>query len=162
MPITLQNIRYYTENSPYHYTTDNEPLIDLEQNDIALKAAVEEIQLNHDSQVVAGNWSSLKVIFNLHEDLDKQFGYLVKVWAVRDQAVLAGQSATLMQFTILGYNLNPGNVNISSSTQLFKHSTGTGTLTPTFTGNGNNLEITFSGYTGTNGYVLAKIERFGF
>jgi hypothetical protein len=161
MPVTLQTVRYYTENSPYHYTADNEPLQDLEQNDILLKAAVEAVEQSYDTKTVAGNWTGLKVVFDLQKDMQKPFAYALKIWASQDQSVLAGQAATLMQYTIFGYNLNPGNVVLSGNTQLFRHSTGAGTLTPTFTGNGNNLEITFSGYTGNNGYVVAKLERFG-
>lgn len=43
MPVTLNTIRYHTENTPYHYTYDNNPLHDLENNDIALKNAIESL-----------------------------------------------------------------------------------------------------------------------
>jgi hypothetical protein len=66
-----------------------------------------------------------------------------------------------MQYSVVGYNQNPGDVHVEGSNMVFKHSTGAGVLVPTFTGNGNNLEVHFSGYTGLNGYVVAKIERFG-
>lgn len=43
MSVQLGTIRYYTENDPYHYVIDNQPIQDLEQNDIAIKAVVDNI-----------------------------------------------------------------------------------------------------------------------
>ncbi len=161
MTIALQNIRFYTADSPYHYTSDNEPLQDLEQNDIALKNAVEALSQTINTQVVVGNWATLKAVFDLQQEINKPFAYRVKIWGAKDQSVLAGQIASLIECSVFGYNTNPGNVVVSGMTIVSNTSVGAGTLTPVFTGNANNLELTFTGYTGTNGYVVAKIERFG-
>lgn len=161
MNVSLQTIRYYTANSPYHYTSDNEPLQDLEQNDIALKNAIETLSQTISTQTAVGNWSTLKAVFDLQQEINKPFGYLVKIWAIQDQANQVGQSSSMIQSSVVGYNTNPGAVTVFGSTIAYNHSFGAGILTPIFTGNGNNLELTFSGYTGLNGYVVAKIERFG-
>jgi hypothetical protein len=41
--ITLNTVRYYTGNDPYHYTIDNRPLQDLASNDVILQAAIENL-----------------------------------------------------------------------------------------------------------------------
>lgn len=161
MNVILQPIRYYTATTPYHYTSDNLPLSDLEQNDIALKNAVETLSQTISTQIAVGNWTTLKAVFDLQQDMNKPFGYLVKIWAIKDQANQISQSSSMIQCSVVGYNTNPGAVTVFGSNTAYNHSFGAGTLTPIFTGNGNNLELTFSGYTGLNGYVVAKIERFG-
>lgn len=161
MIIPLQTIRFYTEDSPYHFTTDNEPLRDLEQNDIAIRNAVNALSQSISTQIVAGNWSTLKAIFDLQQDINKPFAYRMKIWGAQNQATLAGQNSSLIECSILGYNLTPGSVVVSGSAIVSNVSVGVGTLTPVFTGSGNNLEVTFTGYSGANGYVVAKIERFG-
>lgn len=161
MSVTLNTIRYYTPDDAYHYTSDNRPLSDLEQNDIALKDALDLVTNNTTTKVVVGNWATLSVSFDLHQDQGKPFAYRIKVWATKDQSLTVTQSSTISEDIIVGYSDISGSVTVQQVTNLVNQGIGTGTLVKTFTGNGNNLVISFSGYTGSTGYVVAKAERFG-
>lgn len=161
MSVNLSTIRYYGPDDAYHYTTDNRPLQDLEQNDIALKNAIDQITNNTTTVSSVGNWATLSLSLDLHQDLGKPFAYRVKVWAIKDQTQTTGQSATISEDVVFGYNDLSGSVVIQQVNNIVNQSIGTGTLVKTFTGSGNNMIISFSGYTGSLGYVVAKAERFG-
>lgn len=161
MSVNLTTIRYYTADDVYHYVNDNRPLQDLEQNDIALKNAIDQITNSTTTVTNVGNWATLSLTLDLHQDLGKPFAYRIKVWAIKDQSQTTGQAATLSEDLVFGYNSLGGNVTVQQVNNIFNQSIGTGTLVKTFTGSGNNLVISFSGYTGSLGYAVAKAERFG-
>lgn len=54
--ITLNTVRYYTNQDVYHYTVDNRPLQDLASNDVILEQAVETLdpELAPAAQPLAG------------------------------------------------------------------------------------------------------------
>ena len=85
---TLNTIRYYTADDGYHYTIDNRPLQDLEQNDIALKVALDSLTNNTTTSVSVGNWTTLQVVLDLHQELNKAFAYKIRFWAIEDQIIL--------------------------------------------------------------------------
>jgi hypothetical protein len=161
MTISLPDVRYHTVNSPYHYTEDNKPLQDLAARDLVLKAAVEDAAANNITAIAAGNWTGLTVPLDLHNDMGKAFAYRIRIWAIQDQNIAVSQCATLMEDVIFGHNNLPGTVVIDSTFNHFSIQSGAPVLTQTYTPSGNNINVTFSGYTGTGGYVLIKAERFG-
>jgi hypothetical protein len=161
MALTLPTIRYYTVDSPYHFSEDNKPLEDLASRDVTLANAIDA--LNADTRIftAAGSWAApLTVSIDLSIDLNKAFAYKIKLWAIQDQTLLATQVSTVLEDLLIGHNTS-GTVAILTNTNLFKYKAGVPTLTQTYTGSSNNLVISFSGYTGANGYVIAKAERFG-
>ena len=140
---------------------DNRPLQDLEQNDIALKGAIDQITNNTTTVTNVGNWATLSLTLDLHQDLGKPFVYRIKIWAIKDQTQTTSQAATISEDLVFGYNSLAGNVTVQQTNNILNQSIGTGTLVKTFTGSGNNLVISFSGYTGSLGYAIARAERFG-
>ena len=161
MSIILQNVRYHTIDSVYHYTEDNKPLQDLAARDEALKAAIEDMGESNLKVIGTGNWASSQVTLDLSADLVKPFAYRIRTWAIQDQSIIASQVATINEDIIFGYNALPGTVNVLNTWNNFNHKNGVPTLSITYTPAGNNLILSFSGYTGTNGYVMVKAERFG-
>ncbi len=161
MTIALNTIRYYTQADPYHYSVDNRPLYDLEQNDIILRSYMDQIVVNTSSSVLAGTWGSIIVSFDLTVDRGRPFAYKIKTWVVEDKSLTDLQSSYLSEDIIVGYSHVSGVVNILEVSNLFIQSYGPSTLTKVFTGSGNNLNINFSGYSGSNGYVQCRAERFG-
>ena len=161
MSTTLTTVRYYTQDDAYHYTIDNRPLQDLEANDLILKNAIDDITNNTSTTITSGDWSTLTVTLDLFKDFGKPFAYIVKVWATKDQTLTSTQSTCISEDVVIGSNTLGSGIVINSITNVFNQSVGLGTLTKTFTPSGNNLVISFSGYTGVHGYVITKAERFG-
>lgn len=161
MSVQLNTIRYYTNNDPYHYTVDNRPLSDLELNDLALKAAIDQLNLDNFSYTVAGDWSNLQVSIDLNASRGKAISYKFKLWAIEDQSSTSSQNATMYEEIFMGYNLITGGVVIQNSTSIANHKVGAKTLVTTMTGSGDSLIITFSGYTGINGLVKLRAEKYG-
>lgn len=158
---SLLPVRLYTANTPYHYTEDNKPLQDLQNNDQILATAIDALSSSTDVKIVVGNWSGLQIDFDLFPDLGKPFAYKFKLWGIQDQSLLSTQSSTFREDFLIGYNAIPGNSTILQTWTEENHNVGTGTLVVNYTASGNTLSLTFSGYTGTNAYVIAKRERFG-
>jgi hypothetical protein len=161
MSIILTPVRLYSNKTPYHYTEDNKPLQDLAARDEALKAAVEALGESTQTLVGVGNWATLSVNLNLFGDMDKPFSYRVRIWAIQDQSIAATQVSTMMEDIIAGYSASPGVITILQTWNNYKRTYGGPVLVPSYTPAGNNLNISFAGYTGTNGYVQVKAERFG-
>lgn len=157
----LNTIRYFTETTPYHYTYDNQPLQDLEGNDQLLNAAIASISSNSNIQRVTGNWTGLTVDIDTTEDIGHPFAYKITVWAIEDYTQLSGQVATLLQDIVFAYNTSPGTVSILSTTHSSTANSGSTAATIAYTGSGNNIVVTPSGYTGANGILVVKTERFG-
>jgi len=160
MSIILPDVRFHTSTSPYHYTEDNKPLEDLEARDNALKTAIEEVTTTNQSSTKVGHWSGLQVTFDLADELNQPFAYRIRVWALEDQSLLASQSSTILEDVVIGYNQTP-NVVVLNYWNIFSKKVGTPTLTTSYSGSGNNLVLSFSGYSGTGAFVRAKAEKFG-
>lgn len=159
MAVALTTIRYFDANSAYHYTVDNQPLSDLESNDIALKSAIDNLS---QEVILTGTWgtNAMKLVWDLTADLNKQFAYKISFWALQDSTVITGSmNSSYREIGVIGYN-SGGTVTVSSSSTLASFDVNTGIATVTAAGNGNNLELTFSTYTGANGYLIAKIGKF--
>lgn len=161
MALTLPQVRLHTDSSPYHYTEDNKPLEDLRDRDAILAAAIDDASENTQNVVATGNWVTLQGSINMVVDLGKPFAYRVRIWAIQDQAVGSPHVACFTEDILMGYNALPGVVNIQNRDTNYKHDFGAATLTVTYTPSANNLNVSFSGFTGSNGYVLIKAERFG-
>lgn len=161
MKVSLNPIRVYTEDDVYHYTSDNRPILDLKANDEILATAIDNITSNSYAVVQSGSWASLSIALNLNQDLGKPFAYKINLFAIQDQSVLAAQDSNFSEDIIIGYNDLGTGVTVLNTTNIFNKKIGTATLVKTFSGNGVNLNINFSGYTGLKGYVLARVERFG-
>lgn len=158
---TLNTIRYFTQADPYHYTVDNRPLEDLEQNDLILSAAIDEINDSTSTYTMSGDWSTMTIPMNLTVDKNKAFAYKIRIWTIEDQSLTATQKSTVAEEVVIGYNENVGSVHTLQVTNTYSVATGGAAQTRTYTGNGNYLNITFSGYTGVNGKVIVRAERFG-
>lgn len=159
--LALPDVRFHTYDSPYHYTEDNKPLHDLFDRDIVLRDAIDFLNRNQYTVVASTNWSTLTISFDLRIDLNKPFAYRIKAWAIQDQVLLASQQSTMFEDIVIGHNTYPGAVSVLSSWNQATRKVGASTLTWSYSGSGNNLVISFAGYSGAGGYVIAKAERFG-
>lgn len=159
--VVLPSVRYFTKDSPYHYTEDNKPLQDLASRDDALNTAFQAFTSVNQTVIAAGNWSGLTVKLDLTQDAGKPFTYKARVWAVENQSIAVAQNATYFEAIIMGFSNVNGAVTLSNTVPLTTQVTGTDVLTRTWTASGNSIVLSFSGYTGTSGYVLCKAERFG-
>lgn len=161
MTVTLNTIRYHTEDTPYHYTYDNNPLSDLESNDVALKAAIDSVTNITSVTTASGSWSGLTIPLDLSRDSGKPFVYKIKIFAVNASTVLASQSSALIEDLIQGYS-TAGVITVLATTHLVSQRLGALTLVVTYTPGTNLLTLSFSGYTATsNAYIQVKAERFG-
>jgi hypothetical protein len=161
MSITLNTIRYHSASSPYHYTIDNQPLQDLESNDIALKNAIEAVQSSFSTVVQQGSWSGFQITMPLTQERNKAFAYKFSIWALQDKAALGTQISALIDINVLGASDIGGNVTISAI-QLISNVQALGALVPALTPTIDGIQFTFTGYSGLNGYALLKAERLGF
>lgn len=162
--IVLNNIRYFDADTPYHYTTDNLPLSDLENNDIALKAAIMQLDQNTLYTNWSGDWSTvgnLNLSLNLTAERGKPFCFKVKIWAIEDTAVTIGQASTYREDLVFASNSLAGLATIDTTTNLVNQRTAAPTLTVTYSASGENIRTAYSGYSGTRGLLLIKAERNG-
>lgn len=161
MSIILPNVRYHTSDSPYHYTEDNKPLEDLALRDQTLQTAIEAVSDSNFSTLAVGNWTNLQASLDLSSVIGLPFALRVRLWAIQDQSVSATQNATLSEDILTGYVSAGGTTNILSTFNNYKRQQGASILTYTYVPSGTSLNITFSGYVGTNAYIIVRAERFG-
>ena len=160
MTIQLSTIRYFDDLSVYHYTRDNEPLQDLEQNDEILKGYIEALLPSAVSYSFTGNWTSLVATIPVPQTPSTPFAYRLKVWAVQDYSAYATQTMTITERVVIGYVDSGGGVSIDQTNTISTQSITT-TVGLVIVSNGSNIEISFTGYSGSNGLVKIRVEQFG-
>lgn len=159
--LVLPLVRYFTKDSPYHYTTDNQPLQDLAARDDALNTAFQAFSSTNQQIISAGNWGTIQVNLDVTQDQGKPFAYKLRTWAIQDQSIANAQNASFFEDIVFGYSGIGGAVTISNTIAISGNRSGATVLTRSINASSNTVILTFSGYTGTNGFVLCKAERFG-
>lgn len=160
MTIQLTTVRYFTGDDPNHYTVDNRPLQDLAQNINIIKTAVETLRDNVDVLTTQGDWSSMTIEIDVNKDRAKAFTYVFSIFAHRDITNYSSPSMCIKEIVVMGYNDPAGTVTFLSNVERFTQHV-TDPVTVSFGTNLDKIRITFSGYTGVNGYVSTRVERYG-
>lgn len=162
--LNFNEVRYLTDSDVYHYTVDNRPLSDLDYNTRLLKAAFENFSGNTQILGVNGDWASTTLPIDIASDRGKQFTYKISFWMVEDDTVLTNAAHIVREvWTVTGINQLTGVVTILDSNRESTHSVGTGgTVVPTFSTAANSIIVSFPGFTGSHGRVVAKLERFSY
>jgi hypothetical protein len=161
MSISLTPIRYYTANDPKHYIVDNRPIEDVAANIEILKDELESMQTNFVNYTAQGAWGSMVITLPLNVERNKAFGYKLKVWALQDKDGVTDQDSTLLEVNLLGSNDVGGNVVIHNYQTTVNLQFGD-PVEINLTEGLDLIQITFTGYVGSNGFAQVKAERFGF
>lgn len=159
MSIALPTVRYYTANSPYHYTTDNEPLQDLAARDDAIALAVEDFSKANQVIIGTGTWGTIVPFINCTPLAGKPFAFRVRLWAIENQSIGVSQNSTLSEDLIFGSVDVDTNVTILSTINKFKHGAGT-QANYSYVTTGGGINVPFTVYSGANGYILIKVEHY--
>lgn len=164
MSLVFTDVRFYTENDVYNFAVDNRPMQDLDANTRVLKAAFENFSGNTMYATATGDWASTTLSLNLEESKGKQFTYRISLWMVEDKTVLSNAAhITRETWEVTGVNQLTGVVTILESFRESTRTLGTGTpVAVAFTAVPNGIQISFSGFSGLNGQIAAKIERLGY
>lgn len=157
--VNLGTVRYYTNSDVYHYTTDNRPLQDLATNDALMAAAINNLANNRFNVTFAGAWAGLLLPLDFSSAIGKVFGAKITVSAVQDSSNITTSASTLLEVGMIGYNTLAGSVTIQQQSTVYTMNNG-GAVTVNFTASGNNINVTFSGYSGTNASVFIKVEQY--
>lgn len=160
MTVQFTPIRYFTGQDVEHYTVDNRPLQDIDQNLTALKDAVEELQDNSSVLTSQGDWSSMVIEIDVGQDRAKSFAFILNLWAHQDISNFSSPTTCLKTIAFIGYNDAAGNVTFLNNVERFTQHV-TAPVTLNFGSNVDKIRVTFSGYTGSNGYVSARVDRYG-
>lgn len=158
---TLVPVPLYTGNEPYHYTVDNKPLEAIIENLDILNQGVEAVAIDFGTVERNGTWGSLELPLDVNRERGKTFSYLLKFWAMENKSATALSNTTRATISIIGSNSLSGVVSLYSQENSFFQETGSEHLTITITSDSDRLLFNFSGYTGTNGFVLLRFERYG-
>lgn len=158
---SLVPVPLFTGNEPYHYTEDNKPLNAIIQNLDILNQGVESVAIDFGSIERNGTWGSLELPLDINRERGKTFSYLLKFWVMQDKSATALSSTTRAIIDVIGSNSLSGVVSIFSQETMFFHETGNEHLTINISPDSDRILFNFSGYTGTNGYVLLRFERYG-
>lgn len=161
MAVTLTPVRYFTQDSMFHYTTENMPLLDLSANDTALKTAVDSAV--YDQQTLTNvNWGSGPQLSlpTTQETNGKAFCWMLDLYIIEDPTVAVGSlKQAFLKWVGVAWK-NGGSVSFNNSNIIQSQYVGFSSIN-IFTGSsGTNLTLTINGASGTNGVLGYKWRRF--
>ena len=164
MALTLTPLQYYSASDIYHYTVDNRPLVDVQTNLNSIKTALDPLLATSTNQVMLtmnGAWAGgIVPTFSILPDLLKPAAYKIRCWIVEDQGVSTSQNTYFEDILLLSVTAGP-TVAIQLRTNITLVSYGATTPTWVYSQAGNNVQVAFSNYSGSNGHMFMIVERFG-
>lgn len=162
MTITLTPAALFDQNSTFHFSEDNSRLTQLNANDAILATQINALSGGGNTSVTAtGNWSSISIVIPFTTlSNSSAVGIVLKVWGIENTAVLSGQNSFIGEFVLAAYKDSSGNMNLVNSSPVYIKNIGATTVTMSFAASTNTLVGTVSGFSGSAGKILAKVEYF--